>query len=107
MERKLKLFLNLLSWEQCLAGFHEAQKSLAGQPLKAIFALNKYLHKFTYLKPTHVLGIFDKLITPILNYGSEVWGFHKAPAVESVHLQFCKKLLGSNKVHRTILFMGS
>ena len=70
------------------------KKALAGQALKAIFAMNKYLHKFTYLKPSHVLDIFDKLITPILNYGSEVWGFHKAPAAESVHLQFCKKLLG-------------
>ena len=37
---------------------------------------------------------FDKLVSPILNYGSEVWGFHKAPAIESVHLQFCEKLLG-------------
>ena len=73
---------------------HEAQNTLAGQALKAIFAMNKYLHKFTYLKPSHVLDLFDKLITPILNYGSEVWGFHKAPAIESVHLQFCKKSLG-------------
>ena len=73
---------------------HETQKTLAGQSLKAIFAMNKYLHKFTYLKPSHVLDVFDKLITPILNYGSEVWGFHKAPAIESVHTHFCKKLLG-------------
>lgn len=29
---------------------HEAQNTLAGQALKAIFAMNKYLHKFTYLK---------------------------------------------------------
>ena len=40
------------------------------------------------------INVFDKLITPILNYGSEVWGFHKAPAIESVHTHFCKKLLG-------------
>ena len=73
---------------------HEAQKTFADQALKAIYAMNKYLHKFTYLKPSHVLDISDKLITPILNYGSEVWGSHEAPAAESVHLQFCKKLLG-------------
>ena len=73
---------------------HQTQKTLAGQALKAIFAMNKYLYKFTYLKPLHVLDLFDKLISPILNYGSEVWGFHKAPAIEAVHLQFCKKLLG-------------
>ena len=67
------------------------KKKLAGLALKAIFAINKYLYKFTHLKPSH---IFDKLILPLLNYGSEVLGFYKAPAIESVHLQFCKKLLG-------------
>ena len=72
---------------------HETQKTLAGQALKAIFAMNKYLYKFTHLKPSHILDLFDKLISPILNYGSEVWGFYKAPAIEAVHLQFCKKLL--------------
>ena len=35
---------------------------------------------------SHALDLFDKLITPILNYGNEVWGFHKAPVIESVHL---------------------
>ena len=72
---------------------HETQKTLAGQALKAIFAMNRYLYKFTHLKPSHILDLFDKLISPILNYGSEVWGFYKAPAIEAVHLQFCKKLL--------------
>ena len=71
----------------------EAQRTLAGQALKAIFALNKYLYKFTYLKPSHFLDLFHKLISPILNYGSEVWGFHKASAIETVHMQFCKNLL--------------
>ena len=70
------------------------KKTLAGQALKAIFAMNKHLYKFTHLKPFHILDLFDKLISPIPNYGSEVWGFYKAPAIESVHLQFCKKLLG-------------
>ena len=30
----------------------------------------------------------------ILNYGSEVWGFHKSATIERVHLQFCKKTMG-------------
>ena len=72
----------------------ETQKTLAGQALKAIFTLNKYLHKFTSLMPAHILDLFDKLISPILNYGSEVWGFNKATAVETVHLSFCKRMLG-------------
>ena len=30
-------------------------------------------------------------------YGSEVWGFHSADAVERVHLNFCKKVLKLKK----------
>ena len=78
---------------------HQTQKTLAGQAVKAIFAMNKYLYKFTYLKPLHVLDLFYKLISPILNYGSEVWGFHKAPAIEAVHLQFCKKIIRRETKH--------
>ena len=59
--------------------------------------MNKYLQKFTFLSPRHKLELFDKLITPILNYGCEVWGFIQADAVERVHLQFCKRLLGVKK----------
>ena len=74
--------------------FSEAQKTLAGQAQKAIFKLNKYLYKFTFITPMHKFELFDKLITPILNYGSEVWGFAKANAIERIHMQFCKKILG-------------
>ena len=29
-----------------------------------------------------------------MNYSAEVWGFCKADKIETVHLQFCKRLLG-------------
>ena len=72
----------------------ETQKTISGQALKAIFTLNKYLHNFTPFSPAHILDLFDKLITPILNYGSEVWGFHAAKAIETLHMQFCKRMIG-------------
>lgn len=62
--------------------FSEAQKNLAGQSLKAIFKLNKYLYKFTNIYVKHRLELFDKLILPILNYSSEIWGFHQGNATE-------------------------
>ena len=74
--------------------FTEAHNALAGQALKSIFVLNKFVRKFVNLKPKHVLDLFDKLIKPILNYGAEVWGLSQAMPIERVHLQFCKKLLG-------------
>ena len=41
--------------------------------------------------------MFDKLISPILNYSNIVWGFSQANVIERVHLQICKKVLGVKK----------
>ena len=71
---------------------------MSGQALKAIFQINKYLHKCTSLSIQHRLYLFEKLITPIfLNYGSQVWGFAQGTCIERVHLQCCKRLLGFKK----------
>ena len=77
--------------------FSGTQNTLSGQAQKAIFKLNKYLYKFTFIPPKHKLELFDKLITPILNYGCEIWGFIQGNSLERVHLQFCKQLLGVKK----------
>ena len=66
--------------------FAEAQNTLAGQSLKAIFRLDKYLFRFTNISVKHKLDLFDKLVLPILNYGNEVWVFHPGNSVEKVHL---------------------
>jgi len=59
--------------------------------------MNKYLHNFTSLSVQHRLDLFEKLITPILNYGSQVW------RIERVYLQFCKILFGFKQC---ILYIG-
>ena len=86
--------------------FSEAQNTLAGQAQKAIFKLNKYLYKFTFVAPKHKLELFDKLISPILNYSCEVWGFCQANAIERVHMQFCKKLLWAKKTTQNDFVYG-
>ena len=48
--------------------------------------MKKYLNKFVNVTPSHYLELFDKLVSPVLNYASEVY-------IERVHLQFCKRLL--------------
>ncbi|KAL4240483.1 hypothetical protein ACF0H5_001275 [Mactra antiquata] len=74
--------------------FSSAQETISGQAMKAIFKMNKYLCKFTNISVSHKIELFDKLITPILNYSSEVWGFVHGMSIERVHLQFCKTILG-------------
>ena len=69
-------------------------RMLAGQALKATFQLNKYMYKFISILPRHMLDLYDKLVTPVLNYSSEIWGFHGGTRIERAHLSFCKRLLG-------------
>ena len=80
--------------------FSEAQSALSGHALKAIFQMNKYLQKFTSLSVQHRLDLFEKLITPILN-------FAQGACTERVHLQFCKRLLGVKNVLKVTLYMES
>jgi len=47
---------------------------LAGQVLKAFYTSN--LLKFPGITVQHKLDLFDNLILPILNYGSEAWGLN-------------------------------
>ena len=70
-----------------------AQQTLAEQARKAIFALKNHTRQFYDLKPDLMCMLFDKMIVPILSYGSEIWGFDNADQVERVHVQFCKNIL--------------
>lgn len=72
--------------------FNQTQITLAGQARKAIFKMKKYLYTITNITVSHQLELFDKLVKPILNYGCEVWGFHKAQNIERLHTQFCKNI---------------
>ena len=78
--------------------FNQTQITLAEQASKAMYSLLKRLNNNFYnVKPMFMLDVFDKCISPILNYGCEIWGFHAAPAIERIHLKFCKTILGVKK----------
>ncbi len=37
------------------------------------------------------LYLFDRMVAPILYYGSEIWGFEPVECIENVQVSFCKK----------------
>jgi hypothetical protein len=74
--------------------FSKTFEALSGQTLKAILKLNPYMQHCPNISVSHILDLFDKLITPILSYRCEVWGFMEAKKIENIHLKFCKILLG-------------
>ena len=74
--------------------FSECQNTLAGQAQKAIFQLNKYLYKFTFLSPRHKLELFDKLILPMLNDGARYGVSHKQMLLRECIYSFVRDYLG-------------
>ena len=57
--------------------------------VKALFSLNAFfdVHDLN-VHVTEKVKLFDAMVLPILNYASEIWGFHTAPDVERIHLKF-------------------
>ena len=64
------------------------------------------ISEFKNLKPSVTMDLFDKYVSPILNYSCEVWGFHNAPDVERLHLSFCKRLLRVKKTTQNDFVYG-
>ncbi|MES9883266.1 MAG: reverse transcriptase family protein [Sedimenticola sp.] len=85
--------------------FFQAQKHLSEQATKAIFSLNSLFDK-VQLTITDKLHLFDTMVLPILEYGSEIWGFHSAPDIERVHLKFLKQILKVRNQTCTLAIYG-
>jgi len=45
------------------------------------------------LKPSEKLELFDYMIIPIMNYGSDIWGSHIAPDMDKIYMRFLKYVL--------------
>ena len=84
----------------------KTQTTLIDQANKAISQLHKISNQFKTLQVSLALNLFDKLLTPILCYGCNVWGFHPAPDVERVHLGFLKRVLGVKKSSQNYFIYG-
>jgi hypothetical protein len=65
---------------------------LLDQANKALYALYRQIRNLAI--PIDLpLKLFDSLITPILVYSCEVWGFENKQGIEKMHLQYCKRIL--------------
>ena len=58
--------------------FKHPYDSLNGQSLKSVFKLKYVLNQFPCITVSHKLDKCYKLITPILGFCSEVWGYLEA-----------------------------
>ena len=57
----------------------------------------KCLLKNENLNVNEKIKLFDSLVSSVLNYASEVWGYDNCIDIEIVHNKFCRYLLGVKK----------
>ena len=70
-----------------------ALETISNQATRAIYGLKK-AYKYELMDIETKLQLFDSIVTPILLYGSEVWGFENISNVEKIQIRFYKLLLG-------------
>ena len=73
-----------------------ARKHNVSQAKKAMFLLLAKSNKAD-LPPDLVLKLFDHTVSPILTYGSEVFGFENTKMLETVHNDFLRKITNAKK----------
>lgn len=72
--------------------FHSSVKHNYNKGQRAMFALLRACRNLSF--PIHLcLHLFDKMVVPVLLYGSEIWSNQKIDLLERVQLKFCKYLL--------------
>ena len=85
--------------------FAKCKKRLYDQASKAMFKLLQTAREQDL--PLNVtLELFDKMISPILLYGSEVWGFENISLIEKLQLKFIRYLFRLNKGTMSALVYG-
>ena len=65
-------------------------------PVELCFHL-KFFYSELNLPVDLQLDLFDKLVTPILLYGSEIWAYENNDVSEKLHFRYCEYMLNVNK----------
>ena len=87
--------------------FKEMHSYISEKATKASFSVSQKCAWAGHLTPRIALQLFDSFVTPILNYGSELWCKSKEiQCIERVQLKFIKYLLGVKSSTCTLAVLG-
>jgi hypothetical protein len=80
-------------------------KTISITRTQSVICIIKASTKQLFLNQCASLSLFDTYACCILNYGCEVWGMHRAPDIEKVHLESLKSVLGVRRNTNTTCTM--
>lgn len=81
------------------------QKCIAEHASKAMYRLFAIFNQYEFTT-REKCKLFDKLVSSVLYYSSEIWGFHIGKDIENIHTKFLRKLLCVNKSTNLIGLYG-
>ena len=91
-------FTSFLKWRR--TQMHQRQ-----QAEKALTVVKSFLKKY-FVSIKQKFFLFDKMITPILFYGAEIWGIIEIKEIEMVQHKFCKYVLNFGSQTPNCAVMG-
>ena len=77
--------------------FAKTFENILNQSYKALFSMTSAQYQYPEINVKTQLHLFNALVLPVLNYGSEIWGFSEADKLEKLHLGFLKNILSVRK----------
>ena len=90
---KVQEYKYLGVWITSNGKFNKTRRYLASQAKKAAFALLAISVRLNHPSVTVMFRLYDALITPIMSYGCEIWGFKEDRDLEKVEIKFLKSIL--------------
>ena len=87
------------------ASFAKCKDQLVKQAERAMFGLLNRCRAL-HLPIDIQLELFDKIVVPILTYGSEIWGYENVQMLESLHLRFLKYILSVKRSTPNFMVYG-
>jgi hypothetical protein len=76
--------------------WHRTQKVITEHASKAMHRLFSVFSQYEF-SVKEKCKLFDILVSPILNYSSEVWGLNDGKDIETIHTKFIRRVLYVNK----------
>ena len=85
--------------------FQASIKHNCEQAAKAMFLLIRKMKTLDLSVDTQI-ELFDKMIKPILLYGSEIWGYSNVKPIERIHVKFLKSIFNLKQSTPNVMLYG-
>ena len=84
----------------------KTQVHQAKQTEKGLCTIKRCLGKYRNVTINEAFYLFDRMVAPIIFYGSELWGCEKVDILENIQVKLCKYLLKLGPQTPTLAVLG-